>query len=258
MEARPACAHIVANSGFIYVHFTRTRCQPPPTQDSRSPSPRPVLKRFLVMLHVCSCVDLAGEAALGQGPSHSGFIARSAESSVDFQTCVRTTIRRRRRAWLPRRRRFRRCICSRAFVHAHAHGGCIYMPRTQEPAYPPKKRKAPDNEAACIVACRSSSHVKQHCAGGATAAARSSATGSPESGLHAAGGAMLAASGTRSSDCKQLCMYSGFLSLVLSTSIVISGQGPEGAERAPVARVPRTWRGRAPLGVILFLSIQAF
>ena len=66
---------------------------------------------------------------------------------------------------------------------------------------------------------------------------------------------MLEASGARSSDCKQLYMYAGFLSLVLSTSIVISGQGPEGAEPAPVARVPRTWLGKAPLGIILFLSI---
>ena len=66
---------------------------------------------------------------------------------------------------------------------------------------------------------------------------------------------MLAASGTRSSDCKQLYMYAGFLSLVLSTSIVISGQGPGGAGRAAVAKAPRTWRGRAPLGMILFLSI---
>ena len=136
-------------------------------------------------IHVCSCVDLAGEAALGQGPSRSGFIARSPESSVHLQTCLRTRTRRSRRAWLPRRRRSRRCICSRAVVHADAHGGCNYMPRMQEPAYPPKKRKAPEQEAACIVARRSSSHVKQHCAGGDTASSRSSATRSSESGLHA-------------------------------------------------------------------------
>ena len=158
MEARPACAHIVANSGFIWSFHQ----DPPPTTSKAAggfakPKPKAcVLKRFLFMLHVCSCVGRSGRAR----PRPFALWVQRMVSGMEcsFPNMCQVKDEKMRglapKAKLVPKVHLQRGIRSCASIHA------CRSPTTLRASGKDRQWR----QHSC--ACRSSSHVKQHCAGG--------------------------------------------------------------------------------------------